>query len=73
MIKKYRTLEEATEDLPVFLLRLRGKKIRSIRPLIRYPKGIKKFKTLEEAQWDRERLILRKNSNSSARPLKNME
>ncbi len=58
MIKKYRTLEEATADLPAFLLRLRGKRPGAIRPLIHYPRGIKKFRTLEEAQWDREQRLL---------------
>ena len=51
MIKKYRTLQEAEEDLPRFIRQMK----RRIPLLVKRSgfRGIKKFKTIEEANLDR--------------------
>jgi len=71
MLKKYKTLDEASKDLPYFLKKLRkkgGKNVFMEVPFmgIPYPKGIKKFKTLEDANKEREEWILKRSLRLSA-------
>lgn len=71
MLKKYRSLDEASDDLPFFVKKLRRGELKKGFlgvPLrgVPYPHGIKKFRTIEEANEERERWILIRSLNLSA-------
>ncbi len=72
MLKRYKTLDEASEDLPFFLKKLGKAGVRDgVMEVpfmgIPYPHGIKKFKTIEEANEEREKWILERSLKLSAK------